>query len=213
MMFYGDPTNYGEPRQKDLLLSRQMLFDGTFEWLPTQGWSFLPLENYAGGVGPGSQFAPLEANVADYDLAWAMYMGYGVAGVCWRGARVFDGPASKAVVSRWIGWYNLYRSTLTSGSLIHVRRPDGQGIDAVLHAHVDRPDGVAGILFVFNPTNTPLSVTLNVPVYYTGLNETATMQRGDEGGAPAVLPVRRDYSVVLPNVSIAARGYAYWTVV
>ena len=26
-----------------------------------------------------SKFRPLEANVLDYDLAWAQYMGYGVA--------------------------------------------------------------------------------------------------------------------------------------
>ena len=33
MMFYGDPTMVGRPRKMDLLLSRQMMFDNTFEWL------------------------------------------------------------------------------------------------------------------------------------------------------------------------------------
>ena len=46
--------------------------------------------------------------------------------VCWRGPRVFEGPLSKAVVSKWIRFYNKYRETLTSEMLIHVRRPDGQ---------------------------------------------------------------------------------------
>ena len=36
MMFYGDPTNFGRPPKMDLMLSRQMLYDNTFEWLPTQ---------------------------------------------------------------------------------------------------------------------------------------------------------------------------------
>ena len=30
MMFYGDPTNFGQPRRKDIMLSRQMLFDATY---------------------------------------------------------------------------------------------------------------------------------------------------------------------------------------
>lgn len=209
MMFYGDPTNYGQPRQKDLLLSRQMLFDATYEWLPTQGWSFVPLENYAGGVGPGSQFAPLEANVADYDLAWAMNMGYGVAGVCWRGSHIFDGPLSKAVVVKWISWYNRYRSTLTVGNLIHVRRPDGQGVDAVLHAQPKRPDGVAGLLFCFNPTSTTQSVSLKIPLYYTGLNQTVTIQSMD--GSTTHASLQRDYSIILTNITIRPKGYAWWT--
>ena len=53
-------------------------------------------------------------------------MGFGVAGVCWRGPSIFEGPKSKAVVSKWIGFYNKYRETLTTEMLIHVRRPDGQ---------------------------------------------------------------------------------------
>jgi hypothetical protein len=76
MMFYGDPTNFGKPRQMDLLLSRQMLFDNSYEWITTQGWSFIPLDNYGGG-GAESAFRPLEINHVDYDLAWAQYMGYG----------------------------------------------------------------------------------------------------------------------------------------
>ena len=44
MMFYGDPTMVGRPRKMDLLLSRQMMFDNTFEWLSTQGWSLVPNE-------------------------------------------------------------------------------------------------------------------------------------------------------------------------
>ena len=61
-------------------------------------------------------------------------MGYGVAGVCWRGPSIFEGPKSKALVTKWVAFYNKYRATLTSEMLIHVRRPDGQSIDAILHS-------------------------------------------------------------------------------
>jgi hypothetical protein len=52
-----------------------MLYDATYEWLTTQGWSFVPFGNYGVG-GAEVEFAPLEANAADYDLAWAIHMGY-----------------------------------------------------------------------------------------------------------------------------------------
>ena len=50
-----------------------MIYDNSFEWITTQGWSFLPLDNYGGGAAEG-KFRPLEVNVADYDLAWAQYL-------------------------------------------------------------------------------------------------------------------------------------------
>ena len=101
----------------DLLLSRQMIYDNSYEWITTQGWSFLPLDNYGGGTAE-AKFRPLEVNSFDYDMAWAQYMGFGVAGVCWRGPNIFEGPKSKAIVSKWISFYNKYRETLTSEMLI-----------------------------------------------------------------------------------------------
>lgn len=174
MMFYADPTNFGKPRKMDLLLSRQMLFDSTYEWIATQGWSFLPLDPYGGG-GIEAMFRPLEENVVDYDLAWAMYMGYGVAGVCWRGPAIFEGPSSKAVVKKWIGFYKRYRATLTSDMLIHVRRPDGQSLDAILHANPAGEATERGLLFAFNPTDRAIVANMSVDLYYTGLETSATI--------------------------------------
>ena len=105
----------------------------------------------------------MEANSFDYDLAWAQYMGYGVAGVCWRGPRIYEGPRSKAVVKRWIAFYNRYRQTLTSEMLIHVRRPDGQSIDAVLHANPASGAPEKGLLFAFNPTDKAITSNVSVP--------------------------------------------------
>ena len=47
-MVAGDPSQFGKPRKMDLLVSRQMIYDNSYEWVTTQGWSFLPLDNYGG---------------------------------------------------------------------------------------------------------------------------------------------------------------------
>ena len=160
------------------------------------------------GTPAEASFSPLDANAVDYDYAWAMYMGYGVSGVCWRGPRIFDGPKSKGVVAKWVAWYKNYRSTLTSGALIHVRRPDGQGVDAILHANA-RGTAEKGIIFTFNPSQTAVKATLKVDLYYTGINDTA--QISFEDGAAVSYALERDYSVIIP-ISMAPESYAWWTV-
>ena len=47
------------------------IYDASYEWITTQGWSFLPLDNYGGG-GTEAKFRPLEVNYVDYDLAWCV---------------------------------------------------------------------------------------------------------------------------------------------
>ena len=217
MMFYGDPTNYGSPRKMDLLLSRQMLFDATYEWLPTQGWSLVPLEPYGGNSDvAAAAFSPLEENVIDYDYAFAMYLGYGVSGVCWRGKKIFEGPKSQAVVTKWVSWYKKYRDTLTSELLIHFRRPDGQNLDGVLHANPRggkiSGENERGIFFVFNPTGRDVETTVSLNLYYTGLTDVAMVR---EGGGSMVngtkYVLHRDYTVNFP-VSLQAESYAWFVI-
>jgi hypothetical protein len=112
---------------------------------------------------------------------------YGVAGVCWRGPNIFEGPVSKTIVQGWISFYNTYREVLTSELLIHVRRPDGQGLDAVLHADPTATagagaGGVRGLFFVFNPTSDIIVTNMSVPLYYTGLESIATVRSSYFGG-------------------------------
>ena len=194
-----------------------MIYDNSYEWITTQGWSFIPLDNYAGG-GVEAAFRPLETNFVDYDLAWAQYMGMGVAGVCWRGPNIFEGPKSKAIVQKWIRFYNRYRETLTSEMLVHVRRPDGQNIDAILHANPRPGAQEQGILFAFNPTDRPITANITVPLYYTGLVDAVVLSPGDvdtEAFDAAgelvgqVYKLRRDYTVVM-EMTIAASGYSWW---
>jgi len=189
-----------------------MLFDATYEWISTQGWSLVPIDPDYGGGGVEAKFSPLEANVQDYDLAWATYMGYGVSGVCWRGPRLFEGPQSKAVVKKWTAWYKRYRDTLISDALIHIRRPDGQGIDGVLHANPagGAQEGERGLFFAYNPTLKAVRTNVSVPLYYTGIDGAAASV-SHEGGAATVVAVGRDFGMVL-SVDIPARGYSWWVI-
>ncbi len=50
--------NWTLPRDAQVLLSRQNIFDGTWQKTPSMGWSFLPLVNYKGG-GPAALIEPL----------------------------------------------------------------------------------------------------------------------------------------------------------
>ena len=145
-----------------------------------------------------------------------MYMGYGVSGVCWRGKRIFEGPKSKAVVSNWVSWYKRFRSSLTAEAIIHVRRPDGQSIDAVLHANSRGGDqGERGILFAFNPTDATITGNLSLSLYYTGLTDVVHVtHEEDANGKPSgdgqfTLKLARDYSISVP-IRIAANRYSWW---
>ena len=59
-----------------------------------------------------------------------------------------------------------YRDILTT-DVIHIRRPDGQGLDAFMHAGPQLP-AHQGFALVFNPTLTNITAPLTFPLYYTG---------------------------------------------
>ena len=101
------------------------MFDDTYDLLPTQGWMFLPIQDYHGGGIPAA-FEPLEKNVLAYEWGLAQYMGYGVA-ACYRGNILYDGPLSKAVAKKWTSFFKSYRDILIS-DIVHVIRPTMQGI-------------------------------------------------------------------------------------
>jgi hypothetical protein len=135
-----------------------------------------------------------------------------VAGVCWRGPRIFEGPLSKQIVTDWIAFYNDYRETLTSDMLIHIRRPDGQGLDAILHANPTASStGAKGLVFVFNPTSKAITANLTVPLYYTGLTNSASVARSGVKAKARTVALQRDYAIVL-EMNIAANGYGWWVI-
>ena len=79
---------------------------------------------------------------------------------------------------------------------------------------------VVGLFFVFNPTDATIVANMSVPLYYTGLETTASVRQGGVNvasdaavptGAPAVVTLRRDYSVLLA-LTVPAASYTWYEV-
>ena len=184
---------YSLPRWQDITVSRMGMYDDLYMKTPTMGWMFLPLVDYHGG-GAAAAFEPMSEHLAEYEMGLAQYLGAGVA-ACYRGFRLYDTPAVQAIVSKWVSIYKTYRDIITS-DVIHIRRPDGQSLDAFMHANALLPVN-KGFALVFNPTLETLTQQISFPLYYTGLTTKAAFSQ--EGAAtPTVYTLNRDYSVVFP---------------
>ena len=193
--------NWTLPRESQVILSRQNIFDGTWQKTPSMGWSFLPLVNYKGG-GPAALIEPLAEHLDAYEAHLAQNFGCGIQ-ACYRGWRVYDAEATTATVKKWTQFYKKYRPILDS-DLIHVRRPDGRGLDAMLHVNPQLKQ--KGLAFVFNPRDREVQTTLVLPLYYTGLTEMAAVRR--EEGDPVQCPLDRKFQISLP-LKIAARSWTW----
>ncbi|HTN06200.1 hypothetical protein [Agriterribacter sp.] len=154
--------------QQQLLLGRQYIYDGTWYKTPTMGWMTLQLVGFYSG-DPAIGLEPLAKNIDRYEAALFQYLASGCQ-LTIRGNRLYDGPETKAMLQKWISWYKKHRAILTA-DIIHIARPTGRGLDALLH--VDPELDTKGMLIVFNPTDENIKKKLTIPLYYTGLNTVA----------------------------------------
>ncbi len=184
-------TNWSLPRDRQIMLGRQNIFDGTWEKAPSMGWMFVPLVEYHGG-GPAATLEPLAEHLDAYEAHLAQNFGSGVQ-ACYRGPRLFDTDQTKAVVAKWVGFYKQYRDILDS-DIIHVRRADGRDIDCMMHVNPCLPH--KGLAMVFNPLDRVVERTLKLNLYYTGLTRTASI-REQEGPAKRY-ELSRGYEVEVP---------------
>ena len=194
-------TNFSLPRERQILIARQNIYDATYEKTPSMGWMFVPLVEYHGG-GAAATFEPLCEHLDDYESHLAQNFGSGVI-ACYRGPRLFDTEQTKTVVKKWVDFYKKYRPILDS-DLIHVRRPDGRSIDCVLHANAQiNPCGLA---MLYNPTRTVQRMTLKLPLYYTGLSEIAKVR--EKEGESKCYKIDRHYNIEIP-IEMEARSVSY----
>ena len=125
---------------------------------------------------------------------------------CWRGPALYDDVASQAAITKWVAFYKTHRDILSS-DIVHVRRADHHGIDAILH--VNPKLQTKGLAMLFNPTSSAVNGSLPLSLYYTGLSTVANVtERG--AGESMTLALARDYSVELP-FSISARNVTWFT--
>ncbi len=202
------------PRTKSAPIYRGVLYDATYYTLPSAAWSFLPLT----GCGSSEcEYEPLSSNLADFELALAQHLAFGISAFLYQGTTLYDTPAGAALYLKWGGFFKAHRALLATGDLVHLRRVDGQGLDAILHAAAG--SATPGLLVAFNPSDQPVQGgSLLVSLYYTGLqgsaNVTVEPWPGSQGGAAQSYTVALDSRGrgLVTGLNIAARSLTWATI-
>jgi hypothetical protein len=161
----------------------------------------VPLVEYQGG-GAAATIEPLRDHLPDYELHLANNLGYG-AQACYRGPRLYDSPETKAAVIKWVHWFKKHRELLES-DVIHVRRPDGKNLDAVLHVMPGKAMAV-----VYNPTDAELEQEIVLPLYYAGLTDGVRFAMN--GGRARGAKLDRSYRLKL-KAKVPGKSCAWYTI-
>jgi len=197
-------TNWSLPRERQHIHARQNMYDGTWEKTPTMGWMFTPLVEYHGG-GTAATIEPLSEHLEDYELHLANNFGFGVQ-ACYRGFRLYDSEETKALVKRWVDFFKKHRAILES-DIIHLRRADGRDLDGILHVNPDLPE--KGLAVFYNPTSQSITKEVELPLYYTGLTDTAMISEKDGPAKAYKLDCR--YRVRI-EVSVKPNGMTWFAI-
>ncbi len=194
-------SNWSLPREQQVIHTRQNIYDGVWQKLPTMGWMFVPLTVYQGG-GAAATIEPLDQHLGHYQRMIESNLALGVQ-ACYRGPRLFDTDRTRAMVKAEIDWFKAHRDILES-DLLHGRRADARDLDWMLHVNPKLKE--KGMLVVFNPLNEPATKKLRVNLYYTGLTDSARVREKD--GAAKRFKLDRDFSIELP-VQVGAQAMSW----
>jgi hypothetical protein len=196
--------NWSLPREQQVIHTRQNIYDGTWQKLPSMGWMHVPLTEYHGG-GAAATIEPLHEHLDHYGRMLDSNLALG-AQACYRGPRLFDTDQTRALVKGRVDWFKAHRDILES-DLIHGRRADARELDWMLHVNPQLAE--RGLLVVFNPRDEPVTKKLRVNLYYTGLANSARLH--EKAGAGKRFTLARDYSVEVP-VTVPAQGMNWWVI-
>jgi hypothetical protein len=196
--------NWSLPREYQVLIGRQNIYDGTWRKLSSMGWMMTPLVEYHGG-GPAATLEPLKDHLDAYGAHLVQNFGSGVQS-CYRGPRLYDTDETRILVKNTVAWYKKHRAILDS-DIVHVRRPDGQDIDCMLHVNPFLKE--KGLAMVYNPLGQAVKRTLRLPLYYTGLTGAARIR--EEEGELKSYKLDRQFNVEVP-VEIRANGYSWFVI-
>jgi len=197
-------VNFSLPREEQIILNRQNIFDGTWEKTPSMGWGFVPLTEYQGG-GAAATLEPLNDHLEAYEKLMMQYYGSGVQ-ACYRGPRLYDTEKTKQLVINTISWYKKHRNILNS-DIIHLRRADGRDWDGILHVNPQLKE--KGLVMLYNPLKHEIERTIELPLYYAGIKNVAKVSL--KNGQPKACNLDQNSKVKL-TVKIPAEGYT-WLVI
>lgn len=197
-------VNWSLPRERQAVLGRQNIYDGLWTRIPSMCWTFVPLTQYHGG-GAAATMEPLKDHLKEYENQMMQNYGSGVQ-ACYRGPRLFDALETKKLVDNTIKWYKKYRDILNS-DIIHLRRPTGRDWDGFLHVNPELEH--KGFAMFFNPTDEDMTRKISLPLYYTGLNKTASVSV--QGKNAKAYEISRNYKIEI-EITIPAQGYQWVTI-
>ncbi len=197
-------VNFALSRSQQKILNRQNIFDGTWEKTPAMGWGFVPLTAYHGG-GPDAVLEPLNEHLDDYKQLMMQYYGAGIQ-ACYRGPRLYDTEQTKNTVIEVVDWYKKYRNILNA-DIIHLRRADGRDWDGIMH--VDPALKEKGLILLYNPLKTKIIRTIQLPVYYTGLKDVATL--AEKGLNPQKYKIGKNYTLTF-TFTLEPESYSWYIV-
>jgi hypothetical protein len=197
-------VNFSLPRQNQKILNRQNIYDGLWEKTPSMSWGFVPLTKYQGGDS-SAVLEPLSEHLKDYKQLMMQYYGAGVQ-ACYRGPRLYDTDTTKQVVQNTIEWYKKYRDILNS-DIIHLRRADGRDWDGFMHINPQLK--IKALVMLFNPLKEKITRTIQLPLYYTGLTNTALIR--EQEGVPKNFKLSRDYKIEF-SFSIEPESYTWFVI-
>ena len=197
-------VNWSLPRDQQIILGRQNIYDGTWEKAPSMAWTFVPLTEYHGG-GAEATLEPLAEHLDSYEAHMAQNYGSGVQ-ACYRGPRLYDTKETKVLVVDQITHYKKYRDILNA-DIIHLQRPNGRSWDGFMH--VDPNLEHKGFLMLFNPSAEPIEEQIQIPVYYTGHTDEVLV--AEKGGFAFPRHLNRGFEIDL-NISIPAKSYTWYVI-
>ena len=197
-------VNWSLPRDQQIILGRQNIYDGTWTRTPSMGWTFVPLTQYHGG-GKEATLEPLSEHLSDYNAHMTQNYGSGVQ-ACYRGPRLYDTEQTKEAVTRQIAHYKKYRDILNA-DVIHLKRPTGRDWDGILHVDPKLP--IKGYAMLYNPLDESITRNIKLPLYYTGLENEAKVQL--KGKPVSNYELDRDFSINL-EITIEAKS-STWIII
>ena len=204
---HADTDAFGRlPFWPRLTVGRMYIYDSTMNRVPASGQigvNDLSASSLACGA------AGTSARMHCFDFALASGFGYGTI-PSFRSAKLWD-PADadaakiEACINKWVGFFKSHRLLFASGSMLHIRRPDSRGYEAIAYM---QPSSTHSIVSVFNPSQEAIHANVTVPLYYSGLAHgstvnvaTVALSTGTGGGAAAHV-VGQDgkgmFDIVLP---------------
>ncbi len=197
-------VNWSLPRDQQIILGRQNIYDGTWEKSPSMAWTFVPLSEYHGG-GEEATLEPLKDHLDAYEAHMAQNYGSGVQ-ACYRGPRLYDSEATKSLVIAQVKHYKKYREILNA-DIIHLKRPNGRSWDGFIH--VDPNIKNKGFVMLFNPTKETIEDHIKIPLYHTGLTDDAKISEKDL--TTKSYNLNRNFEVDM-KIIIPAKSYTWFVV-